>query len=77
MNDSEPVCGAWMNCLFGWTPKGGRRKGGEVDVNRGGVTCGSRKQKKPEHQENITSFDRRKVLSEYGQSLAWPTVLFI
>lgn len=51
-------------------------KGGEVDLNRGGVTCGSRKQKKPEHQENITSFDRRKVLSEYGQSLAWPTVLF-
>lgn len=51
-------------------------KGGEMNLNGGGVTCGSRKQKKHEHQEKITSFDRRKVLSEYEQSLALHTVLF-
>lgn len=56
-----------------WEEKGG----GMNNLNGRVETCDSAKQKNHVHQETITGFDRKKVLSQYEQSLASTCFLHI
>lgn len=58
------MCGAWMNCLLGWTGKVGGEKGGINNLNERKEAY-DLENKEHQHQEMITGFDRKKVLSEY------------
>lgn len=66
MNDSDPkfVAFGWIACWDGLRKVGGGKGEGMNHLNGRGVTCGSRKQKKQEHQEKITGSDGKKILGE-------------